>query len=303
MDTPNYIDWIEPYLAGKLTETERSLFESELRINGELRQAVLDTKVEHALAEEAIGTDIRNQYQELRKQPTHTFLNNWKWLLVISGILLLGYFIYYNIQNKKTITPSNIQNEHPVQPAIVDTNIHQPTLPPPIQTPTPRAQQIPTSAHPQPHAAPAQPTGRHYAGLTKKYYRAPDFDVLRSDGKDTGSDAFQKAVDAWYTGDFHKVIQLCASILDSDSRYYDAQLLVAHASYRLGNITEALRLFTFVAEKAPLPLNEEGEWYAILMELSVDTPSFSQIQKYSDRIQTRASHTFHEEFQQLKAEL
>lgn len=255
-------DWIEPidrYLSGQMSDTERAAFEAELATNAALAAQVeqqrahllaLETLVEDELRQQ-LGT-WRNSHpanmeavlrEQKRLDPNPQKPRWWVWLLALLGVIVGTWWTVSFFSKKDNPTP--------------------PAPPPMAQDSNGKTPQRPSVGHPQ-----TVPQGRAIAANHRTSLQT-DLATMqhewgqRGDVPDTWTIVFEDIAHRRY----NEAIRRLKTIPDTDARYLDARFLSAACCYLSGDYVQAAPLFGRLATNNAYLRAERAAWYGALATL------------------------------------
>lgn len=258
-----YLDNLDKYFSGQMTEEETAAFEQEMRSDPDLRTAAELYRLSREAIELDIAADLRQSFAQWEKEqdselprasthqskkaPPHSakvvpFRRRLYALAAAAVILLLGGFLIWNL------------------------------------------------------------AGDQYSntGLAKSHYQAPEINNLR--GNDQAEpDSYFRALELWEKGDLPAAVKELEQVPAGHSGYLNAQYLLGHAAFQQANYTAAIPYFERVRAEG-FRLREEAEWNLIQAYLAANRTG-SDFQNLLQQLAADPEHSFHSEALQLQDQL
>ncbi len=279
---------IDAYVLGTLPQPAKSAFETAMRRDAALAEAVELRRLEFEVAEALIANDIRAQMSRLRdghppnesaKNPKNLKLSVRYWLLLAALLCCAAFAVWHWRKSRQTL-PDTASTTAP-EPTVDTLATEKIPLPSPTDTNT--------------HKVKPNNTDRLQA---LRLYEKPDLSGLR--GSETQSDPLSEALNAWQKGDYAKATKLASSASPQDQHYWKAQYLSAHAAFLRQQYTAASRLFTQISASKVMPWAEESDWYLLLALLADGQKSSKAFDKQYIKIKKDSEHLYHESLKKIK---
>lgn len=277
---------IEQYLLGRLPRDEQLEVERAMRDDPDFALEVELRRLEFDTAEELIATDIRALYQRLREQERESgkmsprWGRRWYYYAAAASVALLA-FLLYRYLFPPPVEPPGFVNTGKTVP---DTFI--------IQLPPRPPQVVPDLSVAESEAPPERPQAQtDVQRIAIAYYgSSQDWNKTSSvRGSDTpgSQDAVGHAIASWQRGAYPEMLQYLDTIQADHPRYYAAQLLLAHANFKLGKYKEAAAAARAVVDwkgKRDEMYVEEAEWLLVLSLLAQDSTEAEEFRTISGNI-------------------
>jgi len=302
MNTNNWNETIDAYLAGKLSGAEKQSFEQAVATNNDLAMEFEIFKLENTAKELLIEEDLRRQMDEWESaMPPATDQtsekkngrNGYRWgglgfLLVVAG--LAAWWLV-----SKPPTPD--MNKLPA---------HQPTLrteeyvPPKSGSPVAEEEGKPTKNQPPKEEQSRIPksNNRELLAMADELHDPYDASGVRGDGEDTAS-VIQKAAVAYTEKDFKKVVNLLQNPSEDDRT--EALKLRAHAYFQLKSYSKAATDFKELTSSFSYKYN--AEWNLLLSYLAQLPKQQAAFDTLLNQIVGNVEHPFNAQAKGLQARL
>lgn len=321
---------IEQYLKNKLSEKDKSSFETEMEKDNSLKEMVklqrLERQGQELLIEEDLLSKMAIWEQEVDKVKTDKGFQWRKWLPILLPLILLPIVLFSYLRSTQKGLPNKptlIEKEIPV--VIPSSNDKQPQIEEKSLTPA----KEPTKTNNQsndksplianqdkPKKENLSPTNNipinnnQYVALTKRndLYRYPVTitSTLKSNDSQTTTSILDKGIEAFIAQSFPTAIQIFKNIEETEhpETYEIAQEWLAHAYYQEGLYKNAAQIFSTIAATSTMNAKDRAEWYLTLSLLANYSKNQQQINDLlSKMIEENNYHDFQEMAKKLKREI
>ncbi|MFN0217151.1 MAG: hypothetical protein ACKVT2_23075 [Saprospiraceae bacterium] len=276
-------DKIEQYLLGNLSDKERLEMEQNLREQPELAAELELRRLEFDTAEELIATDIRAQFQRLQEEEENgsrmqVWRKRWYWFAAVVALLVSFFLLYWQWAPPPPPPPPPPPDPTEILPKV--------TLP-----------NSDTTREKQPKHQDDDPKRRALAANFYRNFERGSLGNLRGNG---AQNPLNHAIEALERSAYEDALKALEKIGKGDLQYGRAQMLRAHAHFRLNDFSKAAACADYVAAFEKTPLLENGQWLYILSMIGAGEMKSNKFRVASDTILKDMGHQFHEEMVALR---
>lgn len=291
MNTNDWNETIDAYLAGKLSGAEKQSFEQAVATNTDLAMELEIFRLENTAKELLIEEDLRKQMDEWESSMPPTSdqtpekkngRNGYRWgvlglLLVVAG-LAAWWFVSKPSTPDMTKLPARqptLRTEEYVPPKSGGPVANDETKPTDNQTPKEEQNRIPKS------------NSRELLAMADELYDPYDASGVRGEGDDTTS-IIQKAAAAYTAKDFKKVVALLQTPSEDDRT--EALKLRAHAHFQLKSYSKAAADFKELTSS--FSYKYDAQWNLLLSYLALSPQRQADFDTLLKEITGNADHPF-----------
>lgn len=291
-------DTIDAYVKGQLSAAERSTFETALRNDPALAEAVEHARLDLQVANVLIEDEVRGWMQEWGKDPTPPAAppgrsNPLRWLPFMVIILAVGGGIWlFN----RTETPKQLDGQTkpeeknvPQQQNQVDPNIvQQQQQTNPVQTPPVKTETLPADAR--------------YLALAERNFKGGDNSsyIRKIDpGQTAPPDLLQQAAEAINKKDYSQAIKLLSALPTTHPDYTSAQVLLGESYFGQKQFAKAEQAYTKALKSGKISA-DAVEWNLLMSYLAQYNTRKNDFDRLLKKILADTDHPDHEQAVKLQ---
>lgn len=280
---------VRDYLHGKLSPTDRDVFQNRLQTDPALAQELALQRAEMAASELLIGAETRYLFGQWRteKQARNGF-PSLKSLLWLGGIAATVLFIFAAIRLFYPVSAG--QTENRTTPPI-------PSETPAIQNPSRQPGQT-AGALPE---KPAVQIPKDYRQLAAQLLPEPMLSTLRRIPADSSVSVFYRAEQAYSRGDYSETLALLDQT--DSARWQATAFLSAHALFKLRRYTEAETRFDRLVASNSRQFRYPAEWGVLMCRLAGLPKREKEFRDQLNGILAMPEHPYFEQAQTLEKKL
>ncbi len=262
---------IEKYLAGKMTDTEKSAFEHELSVDSDLKQQVAENKLALAAIRLEGRSKMKSRFSRLDQEPSTSIESKKKTFFprrafyIIVGLLMLSFALWLLTQKDESpIIPKPEITPEPKKEIIIaeeSTNKVEEKITEPVPNALPKTKPQPKS----PSQSRTIKNERLFAANFEPYHHASLNPGIRGNEEDLT--VREQLEMAYWEKDYNQVLSLWSDLSEKNQKNGNLLFLKANALMAKDSVVEAERDFEELISMKRHRFRAEAEWYAALATL------------------------------------
>jgi TolA-binding protein len=304
MNTPYELEDLDDYLQGRMSASDKEVFEQALSNDPALQQRLEALRAESSVLEMLRREHLLQQLEQWSEEPSpekktdptqvgQRAMLPRNLVFVLLGILLIiGVAIVWQIFGSKTDQQEGIQTP---APTILDDTLHKPAVQEPI------AQEVPAKDDPKTSPAPDNDNAA-YALLAANTYMEEDFtQTLMGDGGDDAESRYEQAVGFYSNKQYLKALKVLKNPEKSMEQEY--LYLRGYTYYHLGDYQKAEQDFRAFRNFSTSDRKLDAIWCEVFCLVKQLPDARGRLDKVLKEITANPKHPYFDRAQQLQKSL